>query len=326
VTAAPRGAHLPGLVAELRSVACASTASAASASERQGAAAELARLAQADVAGADPDHGWGLADASIDGPLAEVGKPTRISPSRVESFAACELRDVLRAVGGRDGDAVSASLGSLVHDVAAAAPPGADLAEFERLLDQRWAELDFGAAWFAANERGRAREILQRLVEWLRASRSELTLVDVERDFDVVSGDVHLVGRVDRLERDRQDRLVVIDLKTGKSKPAAAELPRHPQLAAYQLAVSLGAFNGENAAQGDVAGGARLVQLAAAGGEQRQPPLAEDEEPGWIAQTLSEMALRLRGSTFTAEAGPQCTTCDVRLCCPLVPGGQQVTG
>ena len=156
---------------------------------------------------------------------------------------------------------------------------------------------------------------------WLRTTRDELTLVAIEEGFDVVTGDVRLVGRVDRIERDRDGRLVVIDLKTGKSKPNAKQLPTHPQLGAYQLAVELGGF-----AEGDVAGGARLVQLAAAGGEQVQPPRAEAEDPAWIGDALQEMAKRLRGARFSAVVGPQCKTCDVASCCPLTPNGQQVTG
>ena len=318
LTIPPRGVHLPGLVAELRGVVC---DPGANVEERPAAARELARLAAEGVPGADPNDWWGLAQASVVGPIADPDRPVRISPSRIESFMVCELRDVLRGVGARDGDQLSASLGTLVHEVAAVAGPDADLAEFERLLDERWGQLDFGAQWFAANERARAREILERLVAWLRQTRDELTLVAVERGFEVSTGDVELVGRVDRIESDSEGRLVVIDLKTGKSKPNAKALPQHPQLGAYQLAVQLGGFP-----EGDVAGGARLVQLAASGGQQVQGPLAEADEPGWIDEALGRMAARLRGTEFTALVGAHCKTCDVLACCPLVPGGQQVTG
>ncbi len=318
ITVAPRGVHLPGLVAELRAVVCDGEAAE---DERNAAAAELARLAGDGVSGADPEQWWGLADASAVGPVAEPGAPVRISPSRIESFLICELRDVLRGLGGQDGDQLSASLGTLVHEVASVAAPQADLAEFERLLDERWSRLDFGAPWFAANERERAAEILQRLVDWLRSSRDELTLVALEQGFEVITGDVELVGRVDRIERDAQGRLVVIDLKTGKRKPTAKELPHHPQLGAYQLAVELDAFAG-----GHVSGGARLVQLGVPGGEQAQPPLAQDPDPGWIDAALQQMASRMRGAEFTAVVGGQCKTCAVASSCPLDPTGQQVTG
>jgi superfamily I DNA/RNA helicase/RecB family exonuclease len=318
VTAPPRGVHLPGLVAELRVVVC---DRATAPDEREAAAWELARLGAEGIAGADPQDWWGLAEPSVVGPIAEPDRPVRISPSRIESFMICELRDVLRGIGARDGDELSASLGTLVHEVAATAPPDADLAEFERLLDERWSRLDFGAQWFAVNERARAREILDKLVNWLRTTRDQLTLVAVEHGFEVATGDVALVGRVDRIERDHDGRLVVIDLKTGKSKPGAKDLPHHPQLGAYQLAVTLGGFPG-----GDTPGGARLVQLASGGGEQVQAPLAEVDDPEWIEDALQRMATRLRGTEFTAVVGPACKTCDVALCCPLVPGGQQVTG
>jgi len=131
-------------------------------------------------------------------------------------------------------------------------------------------------------------------------------------------------GRVDRLERDRAGRLVVVDLKTGKSKPRPDELPRHPQLASYQLAIERGAFP----SRGDRPGGALLVQLAAGGektSEQRQRPLAESEDPDWIADEVRYVAALLRGSEFTATLGADCRNCDVVASCPLQTEGRQVT-
>ena len=59
--------------------------------------------------------------------------------------------------------------------------------------------------------------------------------------------------RVDRLEVDDQGRLVVIDLKTGKSTAVtSADVAEHAQLAGYQAAVDAGAF----ADYGDQSGGA----------------------------------------------------------------------
>jgi RecB family exonuclease len=127
--------------------------------------------------------------------------------------------------------------------------------------------------------------MLTRLVTWLRDSRAQLTRIGVEVDFAVEVGDARLAGRVDRLERDADGRLVVVDLKTGKSKPKDAELPALPQLGAYQLAIEHGAFP----AEGDESGGAALVQLGTAG----------------------------------AIVNSRCQVCDVRMCCPLQVG--QVT-
>jgi superfamily I DNA/RNA helicase/RecB family exonuclease len=319
LAAAQRGTHLPGLVAELRAVVC---DPAADRLDRQAAAGELSRLAEAGVRGADPDAWWGLADVSDDGPLVDPTRPVPVSPSRIESFLRCELRAVLHDLGARDGDALSASLGTLVHEVAAAASPDASEEELAARLDAQWPALDFGAQWHARNERERAGAILRVLLAWLRQSRSGLQLVGIEQPFSAPLGDAVLAGRVDRLERDPDGRLVVVDLKTGKSRVSVADLPVHPQLAAYQLAVESGGFGA-----GERTGGARLVQLASPGRdpEQRQAPLPEADDPDWIADTVAELAARYRGSEFTAQISSACGYCDLQACCPLYPAGRQVT-
>jgi RecB family exonuclease len=310
--------HLGAVVAELRAFAC---DPATPAQQRAYAAAELARLAEAGVRGADPAHWWGLSALSDDGPVADPGRPVPVSPSKIDAFLRCELRALLQEVGARDGDQVSASLGTLVHEVAATAPPEADLADLERMLDERWDALDFGARWFAANERRRAGQILARLVEWMRESRARYSLVGIEQPFAAQVGDAVLTGRVDRLERDQQGRLVVVDLKTGKSKVRADDVPVHPQLGAYQLAVEAGAFGADAES-----GGALLVQLAASGKdpEQFQAPLADADDPDWIRREVDHVAARMRGAEFTARVNSYCGNCDLQKCCPL-QSGRQVT-
>ncbi len=314
-----RGAHLGALVAELRVVACDPTADPI---DREAAAGELSRLAQAGVRGADPDEWWGLAPLSDDSPVVDPGRPVPVSPSRIESFLRCELRTLLQDLGARDGDSISQSLGNLVHEIAASAPPDATQEDLEARLDEQWHALDFGPHWHASNERRRASAILSSLLGWLTSSRRELDLVAIEQAFSAVVGDAKLAGRVDRLERDTEGRLVVIDLKTGKTKVKADDLPTNPQLGAYQLAVEAGAFG-----EGERTGGARLVQLAAGGRdpEQQQGPLTEMDDPGWIDTAVAYVAARHRGSEFTAQANTYCGNCDLRKCCPLFPEGRQVT-
>ena len=138
-----------------------------------------------------------------------------------------------------------------------------------------------------------------------------------------------LKGRVDRLERDRAGRGVVVDLKTGTRKPRAQELGEHPQLGVYQLAVELGAF----AADHDLreSGGASLVHLGRAGHangahEQRQEPLAETEDPEWARALVLLVAEGMGGASFLAVQGKDCERCPVRRSCPLQDGGRQVVG
>jgi superfamily I DNA/RNA helicase/RecB family exonuclease len=319
VTEQLRGVHLPALVAELRGVVCDPGEDLAS---RESAAAQLARLAESAVRGASPDEWWGLAPISDDGPVVDPAQPVPVSPSRVDSFLRCELRSLLQDLGAQDGDSLSQSLGKLVHEIAALAPPDAPLADLEAALDEQWHSLDFGARWHAENERERASEILSRLRGWLAASRQELQLVGIESPFRALVGDAVITGRVDRVERLRDGRLVVIDFKTGKSRVPLSDLPKYPQLAAYQLAVAAGGFG-----EGEVPGGARLVQLASPGRdpEQRQAPLSDAEDPGWIGVEVALIAARYREGRFSAQVGKTCGNCDLKKCCPLYPEGRQVT-
>jgi RecB family exonuclease len=141
-----------------------------------------------------------------------------------------------------------------------------------------------------------------------------------------VSEGVQIKGRVDRLESDDQGRAVIIDLKTGGSKPKAGELDRHPQLGVYQLAALLGAFARHGM---DEPGGAALVQLGKAGGknaalEQKQDALAEDKNPGWAADLVDTVATGMSGPFFQAKVNDGCRTCAARASCPVNDNGGQV--
>lgn len=320
LTALPRPVTLPALVAELRQVLECSDESDPTGAGRRQAAAHLARLAVAGVPGADPDDWYGLAPISDDGPLRAPQEPVRVSPSKVESFERCPLRWLLETSGATKGESTSVSVGQLVHAVAAQAPDGS-LEELAGMLEQRWSSLGLPPTWVGAREREKADAMVRRLAEYLAAHAREL--VAVEAAFTARLGRAELVGRVDRLERRDDGTLVVVDLKTGSTKPAKADVPRHPQLGAYQTAVEAGAF-GEH---GTTSGGAALVQLGgtlASRAEQVQPPLAADEDPDWAREAVLRAADGMAGAAFDAVASSGCRTCPVRSCCPVQPEGRGV--
>jgi superfamily I DNA/RNA helicase/RecB family exonuclease len=322
VATASRRFLLSGLVAELRGVLVDPNADE---DELAAAAEQLARLAEAGVSGAHPREWWGRAPLSSDAPIRpQALGPVPIRPSKFQAYIDCEFRALLMDLGATDAtDEVAASLGTLVHWVAEQAEPGAGVEQLTELLERGWSRLDFSAPWHAVTERARAQRMLEALASWLVKSRTELTLVAREEPFTVQIGDAVLSGKVDRLERDRDGRLVVIDLKTGKSKPTQKDVSVHPQLAVYQLAVAEGAFTGGEPAE---PGGAQLVQIGTATtGPQTQPPLAEFPDPGSVAADLARIAAVLRGNTVTAQPGKGCSRCPVRGCCPAQDDGRQVT-
>ncbi|HEY1673761.1 MAG TPA: ATP-dependent DNA helicase [Streptosporangiaceae bacterium] len=291
---------------------------------RRAAAAQLARLAQAGTRGAHPSHWYALTELSDAGPIAGPGEQVRLSPSQVEAFTRCGLRWLLESAAGAGRSDVLRHLGTVIHAAAVLAAQGATDAEISGRIDDIWHHLDFGSVWYSAKQRELAEKMVRRFLDWHAANPREL--VAVEQALQVQIGPIQITGRVDRLERDDQDRAVVVDLKTGGSAPREDELERHPQLGVYQLAVLLGAF--ERFGLTDP-GGAELVQVGKAGYTVRakiqpQRALGEDDEPGWAKDLVETVAAGMAGPVFQARVNPGCRTCPVAGSCPVSDNGTQV--
>jgi superfamily I DNA/RNA helicase/RecB family exonuclease len=289
---------------------------------RRAAAAQLARLAAAGVPGAAPRQWYALTELSSAG-LALPGE-VRLSPSRVETFTKCGLRWLLEAAVGVGSPAVARDFGIVIHAAAALAAQGAEDGDIAKRIDEMWQHLDFGSAWYSAKQREQAERMVARFLEWHRRNPREV--VAVEQELSVRAGQVTITGQVDRLERDADGTAIVVDLKTGSSRPADADLDRNPQLGVYQLAVLLGAF--EKLGLTDP-GGAELVQVGKAGLSasvrvQRQRGLSADPEPGWALQLVETVAAGMAGPVFQATVNPGCRVCPVAACCPVHERGAQV--
>ncbi len=240
VTAVPRAMTLPALVAELRAHV---VDPGAPEPVREAAARRLARLALAGVPGADPDDWYGLAELSSTGPLRGPGQPVRVSPSKVEQFDRCALRWLLEvAAGGTSGSSSSQALGNLVHELAESAPDG-DETRLRQLLAERIGRLGLGDGWVDRRQRERLERMVAKFARYAAQARAAgRELVAVEEQVQVRVGRAVVRGTVDRLERDAEGRLVVVDLKTGGSAPSRAEVSRHAQLGVYQVALEEGGF------------------------------------------------------------------------------------
>ncbi|MBN6051438.1 ATP-dependent helicase [Nonomuraea sp. RK-328] len=318
-----RWLNMAALVADLRSAVTDPTRPA---KVRRKAAQQLARLAAAGVRGAHPNEWYALTTMTDDRPLSWPDDTVSISPSAVESFTKCGLRWLLETAVGAAGTSTAQGLGTIIHALAVLAStdlPNEDL--LSRRLDDVWHELDFGGVWFNRKQRQVAEQMIGKFLRWHKENPREL--VALEEAFVATVGDgVQIKGRVDRVERDPDGRAVIIDLKTGGSKPRPGELDRHPQLGVYQLAALLGAFARHGMTE---PGGAALVQLGKAGGrnealEQRQGALADDSNPGWAADLVDTVATGMSGPFFQAKANDGCRTCAAKASCPVNDSGGQV--
>jgi ATP-dependent exoDNAse (exonuclease V) beta subunit len=310
---------LPALVAELRRHL---TDPHTPAPRRASAAALLRRLGDERVPGAAPASWWGLAPLSEDGPLVDPDEVVPVRPSAIDTFQRCPLRWVLGAVGAEAAPEATRTVGSAVHDVAQQVAEGLPPADAPAVLDTELDGLDLGPGWFDQRQRDRAQEMLAKFLAWHR--RADRELVAAEADFDVVVGRARLRGQVDRLERDGEDRLVVVDLKTGRTAPRSVE--EHGQLAAYQVAVAEGAF----AEHGTATGGAALLQVGGtqkAAKEHAQQPLPADVDPQqtWAGELLADVGEGMGAGTFIARTDTDCERCAFRRSCPMQESGRQVT-
>lgn len=283
----------------------------------------LALLASENVPGAHPDSWWVGQAVSSTGPRRADDVPVRLSPSSLTLERRCALRWFLQTSGGQRAESVtSASVGTLIHDIASTADP-LDVPGMLARLDERWDELGLPPGWLARRERSRAAGMLERFGHYAAATAAAgWEAVDVEADLDVTVGRARIRGRVDRVER-RGDEVRIVDLKTGSAASVpSGEALVHPQLAAYQVGVAEGAFG-----EGARSAGARLVfvgkDAAAQSTVRDQPPLEASPDPQWAHTLVTEAAQDMAGSSFTATPGDQCRRCPVRASCPAVPDGSR---
>ncbi|WP_079051518.1 ATP-dependent helicase [Streptomyces curacoi] len=348
VTGRPRRPlSVAALVAELRATTVDPRASDAL---REAAARRLARLAALTdedgrplVPSAHPYRWWGMFEPTESKvPLRDRDQPVVLSGSALDQLAnTCALQWFLGREVKADAPATAAQgFGNVVHvlaDEVASGHTPADLAVLMERLDSVWNALAFDAPWKSAQEKDHARVALERFLQWHVMDRAGRTPVASEHDFDVTLAagefEVRIRGQMDRVEADGDGRAYVVDFKTGKQAPSAAEVARHPQLAVYQLAVREGAVDEAFHGVRPEPGGAELVQLRQGaakrdGGEtlpkvQGQAPL-EGAEGEWVGDLLATAAGKVLDERFTPTAGQHCTHCAFRASCSARSEGRHV--
>ena len=312
-----------------------------------------------------------------------------LSPSRLETIHSSPLDWLVSAARAEAQTDLSRSLGTLVHAIAEEYPTGT-LEQLQTALEERIGSLGVPARredeseeeyrervpWEAYALYERAKRMILRLSYYYRqhmgdagwqnlgveGSFSVRVPVPFDPQGEVGELDALLTGRVDRLEeapeRDDTRRFVIVDLKTGKSKPDGTAVATHPQLAAYQIAVEAGAgeqlaerYRAEAAAaqSGEPApdarpqeltyesssgrsGGAALVQLGVSDVNddskarlQVQPALEDNDE--WAVDLVQRAAELIAGAQVQTRhrEGTHGHGCRLPELCPICTRGRQVT-
>ncbi|EXF26008.1 hypothetical protein BG28_06200 [Nesterenkonia sp. AN1] len=338
--------------------------------QRRAAARALAVLVEGGLVGAEPNTWWGLPELSTTAPLLEPADIVRVSPSSVQSAIESPLQWFTGAAGGVEATDFSRMLGSLIHEIAEHHPAETDREVLISELDARWDSLGREEGWETEKDRSRARVMLKKLAGYfghvqgqgrqviareLQVEASlEIPLPPEGPGGSVQTRSVMIRGVIDRVERTEAGELFVIDLKTGRHKPAQIEIPTHGQLGSYQLLVALGAVDRalHEAQQGPVPGtseetsadpdaaveaahggpapspgrGAALLHVGTTVAKtdlQEQPPLGPEDT--WPLEQLTQAAQVMSGSMFSAYHSPNQQRCLVGSLCPLCENTKQVT-
>jgi superfamily I DNA/RNA helicase len=334
---------LRGLVARHRRALTTSS----SATVRADAARQLAVLAREGVPGADPAEWYGVLPPTTEAPLRDLAVDgASVSPSKMESFEECGVNWVVAALGGDTVMPPTAGIGTIVHEAMEKVPDG-DLERMRAIVAEHWPELDFETEWIGRKERRRADLLVERLHAYLgdvRADGGRIIASEVEFRFAVDvgeepavrevgedrSGQAIIHGFIDRVEaypagagdhahargrgaeritaRSESERVVIVDLKTGKNDPESdAGVLEHAQLAAYQLAVQQGLIDGADPA---ALAGARLVlvskTLAKSDYRIAHQHTLDDEGRTAFLLRVAEAARGMAASSFTAQVEAHC--------------------
>ncbi|HEY9291714.1 MAG TPA: ATP-dependent DNA helicase [Microlunatus sp.] len=346
-----RPLSLPALIGDLRRV---SIDPQAPPGMRTAAAVRLAQLSDAVddhgrplAAAARPGRWWGMRGPSeATGPVQHPDAPVQLSGSQLASVLDCPRQWFLsRKARAESVRGTAASFGSVVHVLAEyGATQQLDADAIAGHLDSIWDQLDFDANWLSATERIEAESALERFALW-QSARPDRELLGTEVPFscevDLGTDRVRLTGTADRVERDNQGRIRIVDFKTGRRPPTAADMAVQDQLGVYQLAVAEGAL-AEVTGSDARTGGAELVYLRLPEGKGPLPKVLEQaslqdvpfpiapaddaptEHPTWVHQRLAEAAAIIRSERFDARIGAACRYCPFRSSCPAQSEGRQV--
>ena len=222
--------------------------------------------------------------------------------------------------------------GLVLHAVAKEMVDGATPAEVGAVMNRVravWDELGHESTWRRDQLLEQATDAVERLVAWHLSRAASAREVRAEVAFEATVPvetrhgvrEVLLRGSADRLEIDEDGRVLVVDLKTGKTKPSGTEVERDLQLATYQAVVRAGGIE-----LGDRPAGAQLVQLRheKGGAVVVQEQAAPDDDARFLdaARSVVEQLVDERVPA-RPQTGP-CRFCQFRPVCPAQPESRQV--
>ena len=265
--------------------------------------------------------------APVHRPDSDTGLLTsgrRLSPSDALVYDRCSrqfaLERLLR-VGLPSGPYLA--FGNLIHDVLELVERQATVEHRRSTLDEALSRLDnlfgdhdFGAGSVGDAWRRRARLLLTRL--YGGRPHPEAVPVLLEHRVETELGGMAWRGRIDRIERNPDGGLRIVDYKTAKTPPPLREVAASLQLGFYALAADM---DETVTTHGPVVGAEFWYPLA--NSPARRALSLDRASLGETRRRLVEIARRIAGDDWEPRPGAACKRCEVKLVCPAWPEGQE---
>jgi len=246
-----------------------------------------------------------------------------LSATQLDTYADCPLRYAYSyAARAKDAAGVHANLGLLVHEVLARfLRPGSEAPRTKdglmAVADDVWTD---DVARYRPQVEEARRDFVTMLEGWWEKEGADPEtfpdVLDTERRFDVAVGPHRLTGSIDRIDR-VAGGLRVVDYKTGKKEPTAADVADDLQLAAYHLAA---------ARDTGLAPHGPPVQLELhylRSQRTHAQPIAAGHEATTEARILATAA-EIVAEQFLPSVDAACRNCAFHRLCPLQEEGREV--
>jgi DNA helicase II / ATP-dependent DNA helicase PcrA len=271
--------------------------------------------------------------------IALAPLPEYLSASQLNSYSACPTQWAFKQLYRipTDGDHGALTFGSTVHaafekyararrEAAAAGQPPPDFEALKTHFAEEWQPRAYRDEVSAEHFRERSEPALRRFYDRELASLSEAVAFEIGFTFEIADPDggppLRMAGVIDRINREPDGSITVIDYKTGRSK-SQAQVDADDQLSVYALALQLGAVVDPATGQ-PLSPASRLALYFTESDEEISTTRSAEQLDEFVARLLAT-ARRIRAGDFAATPSAQaCGWCDFARICPSRWGSERV--
>ncbi|MEX2192496.1 MAG: ATP-dependent DNA helicase [Nitrosarchaeum sp.] len=165
-----------------------------------------------------------------------------LSPSSIKAYDDCPLKFKFQKILRVPQPAsVATDLGTVIHavteEMANEKAKGKTLDKQKGIekLKEKWIFRSYQNQTDENRAMNRAEQMIDAYLKWENSTKN--TLVETEMPFEVKIGEITFTGRIDRLEKNQDDKFEIVDFKSGSSVKSKNKAKVDPQLNIYAKAV-----------------------------------------------------------------------------------------